>query len=79
MTCDHEESPDSEDENLIGCGTCHAVWSDDPEAVPNGVDAFWPASYLCLGFNRMGYSLGKRWEGLRDIKMSPKFHDLSIS
>jgi hypothetical protein len=38
MTHDQDEYPDSEDEPLIGCGTCHAVWSDDPEAVPKSVD-----------------------------------------
>ena len=38
MTCDHGESPDSEDEPLIGCGTCHGIWSDDPEAVPKNVE-----------------------------------------
>ena len=38
MPPDQDEYPDSEDEPLIGCGTCHAVWSDDPEAVPKSVD-----------------------------------------
>ncbi len=70
MTCDHEESPDSEDENLIGCGTCHAVWSDDPEAVPNGVEG-----KIVVYTNKHGWrlELGPRyfsvWDANEDFVM----------
>ena len=52
MTHDQDEYPDSEDAPLIGCGTCHAVWSDDPEAVPKSVDG-----RVAVYTNRQGWTL----------------------